>query len=80
MNLLETALFAMGSFEITLTILIIVLVIIIVLVAIIAYRYNHRKQARASQYMDNECLIYNKKGLEKYIQKRRRSFLILPYW
>ena len=57
-----------------LTILIIVLVIIIVLVAIIAYRYNHRKQARASQYMDNECLIYNKKGLEKYIQKKKKKF------
>lgn len=74
MNFLETALFTMGSFEITLTILIIVLVIIIVLIAIIAYRYNHRKQAKASQYMDNECLIYNKKGLEKYLQKRIGKF------
>lgn len=74
MNILETALFTMGKFEVTLTILILVLVVIIVLVAIVAYRYNHRKQAKASQYMDNECLIYNKKGLEKYLQRKKKKF------
>ncbi|MDE6655379.1 MAG: EAL domain-containing protein, partial [Anaeroplasmataceae bacterium] len=67
-------LFSIGSFEVTLAILIAAIVILILLVSIIAYRFNHRKQTKASQYMDNECLIFNKKGLERVLKKKAGKF------
>lgn len=67
-------LFKIGSFEVTVGILVAAILILVLIVAIIAYRFNHRKQAKAAMLMDNECLIYNKKGLEKYLQRKHKKF------
>ncbi len=63
-------LFKIGNFEVSTPILISFILIIVVIVAFILYRLNHRTQTRASQYMDNECSIFNKLGLVRYIKER----------
>ncbi len=67
-------LFKIGDFQVTMTHLIVAFVAIILIIAVIAYRYNHRKQTKVSQYMDNECLIYNKKGIVKFMDKKAKKF------
>lgn len=68
------ALFKIGDYEITLTVLLFAALILMFFIVIIAYRYNHRTQQKATKYMDDEALVYNKKGLEKYFKKNRRKF------
>ncbi|MDE6407845.1 MAG: EAL domain-containing protein [Anaeroplasmataceae bacterium] len=67
-------LFKIGNFQVTLVHLILLILIIVLIVAIIAYRFNHRKQTKASQYMDNECMIYNKKGIIKFLSRKGGKF------
>ncbi len=67
-------LFKIGDFQVTTIHLIYAILVVIILVAIISYRFNHRKQTKVSQYMDNECLIYNKKGIVKFIEKKAKKF------
>ena len=67
-------LFKIGDFQVTIIHLILLLIIIILIVGIIAYRFNHRKQTKASQYMDNECMIYNKKGILKFLARKGGKF------
>ncbi len=49
--------------------------VVIVIIATIAFRHNIRIQMRVSNFMDNECNIYNRNGLAKYIQKNRKKLL-----
>lgn len=67
-------LFKIGDFQVTLIHLILLFITIILIVGIIAYRFNHRKQTKASQYMDNECMIYNKKGILKFLARKGGKF------
>ncbi|MDE5546578.1 MAG: EAL domain-containing protein [Anaeroplasmataceae bacterium] len=67
-------LFKIGDFQVTIVHLILLFIIIILIVGIIAYRFNHRKQTKASQYMDNECMIYNKKGILKFLARKGGKF------
>ena len=71
---LEQALFTLGSFEVTPTILVLTIVAVLLLVALVCYRFNHRKQTKVAQFMDNECHIYNKKGIAKFISKKGKKF------
>ena len=48
--------------------------ILIVFIALIAFRVNYRTQMRVSLYMDSETQIYNKKGLEVFLKRKRRKF------
>lgn len=67
-------LFKIGDFQVTIVHLIMLILIIVLIVAIVAYRFNHRKQTKASQYMDNECMIYNKKGILKFLARKGGKF------
>lgn len=67
-------LFKIGNFQVTIVHLVMAIMIVVLIVAIIAYRFNHRKQTKASQYMDNECMIYNKKGILKFIERKGNKF------
>lgn len=67
-------LFKIGDFEVTVNVIIYFAIAIFLIIALISYRYNHRVQTKVSQFMDNECNIYNKAGLEKYIKKQGRKF------
>ena len=46
--------------------------IILLVIAAIAFRQNIRTQMRVSNYMDNECNVYNRNGLEMYLFKNRK--------
>lgn len=73
-SITSDALFKIGDYEITLPMILLAGLCLILFIAIIAYRFNHRTQQKATKYMDDESLIYNKKGLEKYFKKKRRRF------
>ena len=67
-------LFDINGFEVTVAILIYSILVLVLLIALISYRFNHRTQQKANRYMDDEALVFNKKGLEKYFKKKRRKF------
>lgn len=67
-------LFKIGDFEVNSINLTIFILILILIIAVICYRFNHRKQTKAALYMDNECGIYNEKGLEKYLNLKHKKF------
>lgn len=73
MILASDALFTIGDFEVTATILALGIFAVVLLIAIIAYRVNHRIQQKAAKYMDDECLIYSQKGLEKFLKKKGKK-------
>ncbi len=52
----------------------IALLIVVVLVALIASKVNTRMQMRVSLLMDDECDIYTKDGIRKYLQKNKKKF------
>ncbi len=60
--------FEMTYIQIGITIGLIVLLVI----AAIAFRHNTRTQMRVSNYMDNQCNVYNRNGLEMYLFKNRK--------
>lgn len=75
MNLLALEpLFDIGGFEINTVNLSILILLVILVLAFVFYRYNHRKQAKAANLMDNECRIYNEKGLEKFLKLKGKKF------
>jgi len=53
--------------------LVLLMVLVVVGIALIAYRFNYTTQIRVSLYMDNEPDVFNKKGIVKYIQTRKRK-------
>ena len=66
--------FEIGGLKVPVVVVVFAVLILIVLIALIAYRQNYRMQMRASLYMDSECVVYNRFGLEKYLKKNRKKF------
>lgn len=65
--------FELWGYKIPVVVVVFAVLILIVLIALIAYRQNYRMQMRASLYMDSECVVYNRFGLEKYLKKYKKK-------
>lgn len=65
--------FQIGDYKVPVVVVVFAVLILIVLTALIAYRQNYRMQMRASLYMDSECVVYNRFGLEKYLKKHKKK-------
>lgn len=46
---------------------------VMIIVAFLAFRVNYRAQMRVSVYMDLEANVYSEKGLEVYLEKKRKK-------
>ena len=61
------------GFEVTyLQLGITIALIVLLIIAAIAFRRNIKIQMRVANYMNNECNIFNRKGLEMYLFKHRK--------
>ena len=61
------------GFEVTyLQIGITIALIVLLIIAAIAFRRNIKIQMRVANYMNNECNIFNRTGLEMYLFKHRK--------
>lgn len=65
--------FELWGYKIPVVVVVFAVLILIVLIALVAYRQNYRMQMRASLYMDSECVVYNRFGLEKYLKKFKKK-------